>query len=103
MIYVYADLGTDRLLNVGHTGQRLRSRLKSYRGWLNGLRAKENNRPIRLSWLECLAGSSRVEVWAKTSLTDRAAREAEETEWIQRPRPILNVSKVEARVKRGIR
>ncbi len=29
VIYVYADLGTDRVLNVGHTGQRLRGRLRS--------------------------------------------------------------------------
>ena len=91
VIYVYADMGADRVLNVGHTGQSLRGRLRNYEAWLNGLRTRENKRPIRLKWLECLGGCSRVEVWARSSSADRSAREADERDWMNRLRPELNV------------
>jgi hypothetical protein len=91
VIYVYADVDTDRVLNVGHTGQSLRGRLRSYEAWLNGRRTKENSRPIRLRWLDCLGGCSRVEVWARPSSPDRAAREVDERGWIKQLRPLLNV------------
>jgi hypothetical protein len=91
VIYAYIDPDTERVLNVGHTGQVLRARLRDYQAWLNGRRIKENTRPIRLKWLDCFDGCSRVEVWAKPSSPEKAEREHEETELIRRLNPVLNV------------
>jgi hypothetical protein len=101
VIYVYVDVETGRVLNVGHTGQPLRHRLRSYQAWLNGRRTKEINRPIRLKWLDCLSECSSVEVWARPSFDDRVAREEDEAAWIERLHPVLNVRSSGSRQSRN--
>lgn len=91
-IYAWVDKGTDRILNVGHTGQTFSGRFGDYVRWLNGKRKNDCDTPIRRAWLACFSGcdSGQIEVWVKPSATDRPTREADERSWISRLRPVLN-------------
>ena len=91
VIYVYADLAIEEVLDVGHTGQFLKTRLLGYAGWLNGRRTRDINRPARLKWLTCFIGRARIEVWAKASSADIKERAKDESHWISKLRPVLNV------------
>jgi hypothetical protein len=86
VIYVLADVESNRVLFVGHTG-RARKRSENLASWLNG---KSSDTPIRAAWLECLRCCTphQVESWIRPA--KQATRADEASRWMRILVPKLN-------------
>jgi hypothetical protein len=92
VILAVVDAADDQILFVGPTGQQVRSRLGDLGRWLNGKRKDDCETPVRYAWLDRLktCKPGKIEVWAKSSVPERAQREMEATRWIDLLQPLLN-------------